>query len=86
MKSLVFTFIFTSLVAIGFYHLGQLSAKHKNFDADRYAAEWGCLAGGRRACEMIANYDGMYGCMDFMTETYCPAAAKSFEEFLKQSL
>lgn len=67
------------------FKAGQRSQKHKNFDAEGYSAEWGCLTGGTRACRMIANEDGMYGCMEYMRTTYCPEAAAAFKKFMSQS-
>lgn len=73
-------------VSVGLaFKAGARSQKHKNFEAERYSAEWGCLAGAMHACPKLPNEKALYGCLDEMYEKYCPNAAKSFEKFMSQS-
>lgn len=81
---LVFAAMLCSLLFIA-YRMGVYDTRHKNFDADRYAAEWGCLDGGRRACDMISRLNGVALCREYLRADYCPKRAEAFRKFLSQS-
>lgn len=86
MRSLFIVSILIVAVAIGAFKEGKKSQKHKNFEADAYAAEWGCLQGAVYGCELLKNEGDKYSCMDYAREEYCPKRAKAFKDFLSQSL
>jgi hypothetical protein len=71
------------------YHKGQVSQKHKNYDADAYAAEWGCLQASMELCRLVdlsgSRGYSMYDCEDNMTTRFCPESANRFRAFLSQS-
>lgn len=75
-------FLLSSLFA---YYKGVENTRHKNFDADKFAAEWGCQMGALHACKMATNENYEYECMEYMRAEYCPEASAAFERFLKQS-
>jgi hypothetical protein len=71
--------------------IGMREQKHKNFKAERYAAEWGCLQASMSVCpyvELGPTPGGVskYDCENNMLENVCPERADAFEKFMSQSL
>lgn len=85
MKSIIpFVLILIIATTAGFIG-GARSQKHKNFEAEKFSAEWGCLTGGRKGCDAIENETQKYACMAYMVDQFCPEAAEAFERFMSQS-
>lgn len=63
---------------------GVKNTKHKNFEADKYSAEWGCLVGSNNVCSQFENEKDISDCRE-EAMLFCPKAALAFEKFLKQS-
>lgn len=65
------------------YKMGADSTRHKNLDADRNAAEWGCIVGSGNICSQLEDEDAA-NCREEAL-VFCPKAAEDFEKFLTQS-
>lgn len=84
MKRYLAIFVILLLTGLVSYKQGVENTRHKNFEADRYSAEWGCLIGSNNACSQFEDEKDVSDCRE-KAMIFCPKAAVAFEKFLKQS-
>lgn len=75
------------MLSVGYvsFKAGKWNQKSKNLESYGYAAEWGCLTGGKRGCDEIKDEIKKYDCYDYMRVDFCPKAHEAFKRFMSQS-
>jgi hypothetical protein len=84
MKKYIGIYLVLSLFSILSYNAGKTVTRHHNFKAERYAAEWGCLAGSEQSCRYLHTEKELNDCRENAL-VICPKAGESFENFMSKS-